>query len=397
MPRPGPHYVRQNQLEHGRLTEKVRDGSHRACTRASVRVRRLIVVLTAGLVLALTPAGSALAASWAGHDPAANDTPTVPESCWIDRTGADCQTAALAALDQSRANLGQPAYALPANFSSLTSNQQAFVLTGLDRVLYGLPAVAGITKRLSADALGGVLSDADPHASDPNLWGWTANWAGGFPNVLYAYQGWMYDDGPGSDNLDCTPTSMSGCWGHRHDILWEFNSVGFLSAGVASAADGAGVPGYALLLALAAPGVTAPTYTYTWAQAVTAGANHGKLGPAAPTSDPTSPPIPTPPSRPPARSASAGAPVAHHALGVTVSPIDRSRRTVRFTARITKGHGAITAVAVRGRRRVRLTVSRAGAAFRFHATLAPGTWTLTIAATGSGTWTAPTALTIRIR
>ena len=29
----------------------------------------------------------------------------------------------------------------------------------------------------------------------------------------------MYDDGANSGNLDCAPTDMSDCWGHRENIL----------------------------------------------------------------------------------------------------------------------------------------------------------------------------------
>ena len=36
---------------------------------------------------------------------------------------------------------------------------------------------------------------------------------------LAAMYGWMYYDGPGGYNLDCTATKTSGCWGHRDAIL----------------------------------------------------------------------------------------------------------------------------------------------------------------------------------
>ena len=32
----------------------------------------------------------------------------------------------------------------------------------------------------------------------------------------------MYDDGPGSPNVDCQGGNTSGCWGHRDDILAPF-------------------------------------------------------------------------------------------------------------------------------------------------------------------------------
>ena len=32
----------------------------------------------------------------------------------------------------------------------------------------------------------------------------------------------MYDDGPGSGNLVCVPANMTGCWGHRDNILGDY-------------------------------------------------------------------------------------------------------------------------------------------------------------------------------
>ena len=38
-------------------------------------------------------------------------------------------------------------------------------------------------------------------------------------NPLEAVYFWMYDDGAGSANVDCTPSNHSGCWGHRQNVL----------------------------------------------------------------------------------------------------------------------------------------------------------------------------------
>ena len=88
----------------------------------------------------------------------------------------------------------------------------------------------------------------------------------------------MYDDGLGGDNADCSSAHRSGCWSHRHDILWEFGSNDVLAMGAATARgpDGAS---YAFLLVGGFPadpssddaGYT-PTYAYTWTQAVADGA-----------------------------------------------------------------------------------------------------------------------------
>jgi hypothetical protein len=184
----------------------------------------------------------------------------------------------VAVLNQARASLGQPAYAIPANFVSLTPAEQGFVLANLDRILYGLAPVTGLTAALDTDAAAGVHADADPQPTASNYLAWTANWAGGFSNMPLAYEAWMYDDGPGSGNLDCSSSNTAGCWGHRHDVLYKFDPTGgALAMGVAQGTDPSGQAGYAMLL-FGGDESYRPDYVYTWAQAVAAGAGHGVAG-----------------------------------------------------------------------------------------------------------------------
>jgi hypothetical protein len=254
--------------------------------RAGARVLALMTIVCGSVT------APALADGPVGADPSQNfSVGALPSACWSDPTGATCVTAAVGYLDQARASLGQPPYALPPDFASLSPAQQAFVLTNSDRVLFGLPPVPGLTEALDQDAAGGVASDSDPQPSDSVWYGYTANWAGGYENIVLAYETWMYDDGPGSENLDCTPLDSSGCWGHRHDILWRCGGAGPLAMGAAAGTDGGGSPGYAMLLEHDAPGY-APTYTYTWAQAVADGAGgaggtsgSGATSPSAPAPD----------------------------------------------------------------------------------------------------------------
>jgi len=214
----------------------------------------------------------ALADGPVGANPSSNfPLGPLPDACYTDPTGATCVNAGVTYLDKARARLGQPAYVLPRGFDSLSPAEQAFVLTNLDRTLYGLSPIPGLTSALDRDAAGGVASDNDPTPSDTTWIGYTANWAGGYENMVLAYEGWMYDDGPGSGNLDCTSGNTSGCWGHRHDILWRFSGSGALAMGAAAGNDSGGQPSYAMLIEKKAPGVQ-PGYTYTWAQAVAAGA-----------------------------------------------------------------------------------------------------------------------------
>lgn len=229
------------------------------------------------LALVVTVAGS-LAQSAAGEGPVGANPRSnfplraLPSPCWHAPTGAACLRASVALLDRARASLGQPRYALPRGFVSLSAPEQAFVLTNLDRRLYGLSPIPGLTRGLDRAAAAGVRALRDPRPAAG--WGaYTSNWAGGYPNIVLAYEGWMFDDGPGSGNLDCTRTNRSGCWGHRHDILWRFAPAGPLAMGAAAGRSSRGEPSFAMLLEQERPGIR-PAYVYRWVQAVRAGA-HG--------------------------------------------------------------------------------------------------------------------------
>jgi hypothetical protein len=239
-------------------------------------LRRAALTTAAATFATFAVAGGAVADS-AGPDPGSNyPAPPMPPACSAP-TSTACIAATVDVLDHARGNLGQPPYSLPSTFVSLTPVEQGFVLANLDRVLYGLAPIPGLTAALSADAMSGVHRDADPQPSASNYLAWTANWAGGFTNMPLAYEAWMYDDGPGSGNLDCTASHATGCWGHRHDVLYRFDTAGPLAMGAAQGTDSGGETGYAMLL-FEGDNTYAPVYTYTWAQAVAAGANSGKPG-----------------------------------------------------------------------------------------------------------------------
>lgn len=216
-------------------------------------------------------AGSALASSWAGADPSSNyPLGTMPAACQAAPTGSVCIDAAVASLDQARASLGQPPYSLPADFASLSPLQEDLILTNEDRMLYNLPPLSGLTNALDQDAVGGITSDSDPHPSSSDWYGYTSNASWGDVNMVAAYEGWMYDDGPGSFNVDCSASNPGGCWGHRHDILWEFGP-GTLALGAATGTDSSGNAAYTMLLMQGSPSYS-PVFNYTWAQAVADGA-----------------------------------------------------------------------------------------------------------------------------
>jgi hypothetical protein len=246
-----------------------------------------MVLAVAGLVL--VPSASA---DWAGSDPAANfPSGSLPAACASAPGGTECVNAAIYYLDQARASLGEPAYKLPADFPSLKPAEQMFILTNLDRLQAGLPPIAGLTNALDHDAqVSGIATDEDPTPSDTSeMHAYTSNWAGGYPNGPLAYEAWMYDDGLGSPNVTCTATHPSGCWGHRHDILWEFDQTDVLAMGAAAGKDPGGFPSYAMILFAGFPpdpGIDdpgyQPVYSYTWQQAVDDGAGTNDYDPGLP-------------------------------------------------------------------------------------------------------------------
>jgi hypothetical protein len=285
-------------------------------------------------VLALAtcaPAATAMADGPVGPDPSTNfHVGQLPDSCRTAPASPSCIAAVVSELDQARASLRQGPYGLPADFASLTAAEQAFVLTDSDRVLYGLAPIPGLTSPLAKDASGGVRSDYDPTPSDPRLGSYTSNWAGGFVNMPLAYEAWMYDDGPGSGNEDCTAGNSSGCWGHRHDILWQFTGPGALAMGAAAGTDSSGDAGYAMMLAQGDGGYH-PAYTYTWSQAVADGARA------------TSAVVPAPIS---VRPAPMAAPRAVSPVRVKISIASLQVRARTVSIRITATRGAALACAL---------------------------------------------------
>ena len=237
---------------------------------------RWAAVLVTALFLALATSASA------ATNPAANPGTNIgvgplPGTCANAPRGSICLHAMVRALDRAHAVLGIGPYLLPTDFYSLTGSDQLLILCNLDRLAYGLPAVAGLSPALNAVAASGVTSDADPDPSallgNLSTFGWSSNWAGGYGNALEAYYAWMYYDGWGgkrTSNLACTSVAASGCWGHREDVL-AFPDQGLLSMGASVSRDTAGQIGYAITLVWTAQ-TNWTSFSYSWASAQADGA-----------------------------------------------------------------------------------------------------------------------------
>ena len=145
--------------------------------------------------------------------------------------GASCQAAVVRAIDNARAAEGVKALVLPSFYGTLSEAEQLLVLAELERVDRGLPGFGGLSANLDSMAQAGAASNSDPNGPANADWG--SNWAGGEASALLADYDWMYDDGPGSPNLDCTSADPSGCWAHRENILGDYGTAPSMGAGVA--------------------------------------------------------------------------------------------------------------------------------------------------------------------
>ena len=222
------------------------------------------------LVLCLGGAGIVATSALAGLIPPANfPVRHLPPACRAHPNSRACIDGIVYWLDRARAKLHQNPYKLPADFASLTPEEQAFILVNLDRLQYRRRPIKGLTRALDRAAHAGVRNDSDP--SGVRGWGGGANWAGGQLNMVLAYEGWMYDDGEGTGNLDCTATNHSGCWLHRLVVLQKLTGRS-TAMGAAAGRDTSGRPGYALLVGEGTSGSFHPSYYYTWKQAVADGA-----------------------------------------------------------------------------------------------------------------------------
>ena len=171
-------------------------------------------------------------------------------ACSGGQDGRRCNSIVLKAITRARRvleKMGGMSFSLAA-YQKLGPDEQLFVTVNLERIERGLPPAVVLTHSLDNVAQIGANADDDPPLGQvpsrlpggghPS--GIGGNWAGGWDNALGADYGWMYYDGPGADNGDCTKTNKSGCWGHRDNILGTFATPRSCGGGRAELAMGAG-------------------------------------------------------------------------------------------------------------------------------------------------------------
>jgi len=160
-----------------------------------------------------------------------------------------CVNATVAAIDNARAQEGLPGMALPVNWYQLTPQQQLFVATNLERTVRGLPPLVAMSNALDQASAVGAADGSDPVPPAGFPWSlWGSNWGGAIGNPLETIYLWMYDDGPGSSNVDCPQAGASGCWGHRDNVLLNLACQECLMGTGFDATGWEGYPAWAELL-----------------------------------------------------------------------------------------------------------------------------------------------------
>jgi hypothetical protein len=228
-----------------------------------------------------------------GVVPPANPAKSLPPSPNFTDNGAcaysaldesqACNTAALQAINNARASLESmtPASFSMSAFEAMTTPQQLFVVTNLERTDRSLPPIAGLTTQLDNVAQTGAADNTDPTLSASSLTGgarvtsWGSLWAGGTSNPLGSDYYWMYDDGYNSPNASCTTSTPQSCWGHRDQILGSFSSSSscagtngseqYMGAGYTTNSSSYG-PSFTEIL-VGACGSAPTDVVFTWSQA----------------------------------------------------------------------------------------------------------------------------------
>ncbi len=174
------------------------------------------------------------------QNPVSNVAPTssMYDSCVAASSSnvASCDRETVSAIDAARANEGVGPLTLPIGYDQMPPNEQILVVSNLERTDRGLAPVAGLSSSLDTLAQLGAQNHTDPAFPSPfDGTSGGANWAS-TSSVLFADFLFMYDDGPGPDgiNLDCTSLNTSGCWGHRDNILGNFDQPILMGAATVS-------------------------------------------------------------------------------------------------------------------------------------------------------------------
>ena len=215
-------------------------------------------------------------------NPSVNLPDTFMDTCYTyGFASTSCGTAEIAAINSARSGEGLPPLVWPTSLFSLNEAEQVFIVANEERISRGLPPIAGLTAAANQSATLAAQANQDPNGSTVSgEIAYSTNWAVDYGG-LGAMFDWMYNDGPGSFNMDCPTIGSWGCWVHRDDILLNTVSGAFATqpgyswvGGTACVPEsGSSYPSYLNSCTLLWVEVPTPTsYAFTWADALTLGA-----------------------------------------------------------------------------------------------------------------------------
>ena len=193
-------------------------------------------------VLAVAPFVATVSPAQAATNPGTNWQPSAQSDSACMQPGLQCDIAVLADINAARAAEGVGPMVLPTNYENLSLPQQILVVTNLERTGRGLVPASGLSASLDTIATAAAVAGVDPNPPSFNGDALASNWAGGIESPLLVDFYWMYDDGPGSPNIDCSSPSDPGCWVHRDNILYPFDApLAFGAAELTSGSSSASV------------------------------------------------------------------------------------------------------------------------------------------------------------
>jgi hypothetical protein len=207
---------------------------------------RAALTLAAGVASALVvitgaPLDAEATAVLPPDNPSASVPPQVMPACTtVDDDSAGCIDSVLHNINYARSLEGLGPLVLPPDYATDSVTVQQLVLTDEERGDRGLlPEYSGLDSALNSAALTGARASTDP--------GLPSGFQGPGGSIfaqddtpLGADFAWMYDDGYGGTNRDCTSPTGSGCWGHRDNILgsWTTSSTQTAMMGDANTSSG---------------------------------------------------------------------------------------------------------------------------------------------------------------
>ena len=172
-----------------------------------------------------------------------NVSPQVMPHCTlipVDDTSTGCINSVLHNINDARSLEGLGPMVLPSDYATDPVPMQQLIIADEERGDRGLSQFSGLDPALNTVALTGAVGDADP--VPPGTYhdnGWGSNFALDY-TPLGADFAWMYDDGYGGTNAECTTPGDPNCWGHRDNILGPWTTTGSQTAQMGDADTSAG-------------------------------------------------------------------------------------------------------------------------------------------------------------